>query len=283
MKKTPVAKKSAIIAFVPVIHQGYLDFFNGHAGDIFIFSQKLIESFTFLPRDLRTVDPKQMVKALKTLLPKRKISTVNPTDFRKWKYREIIMPEDEISHEIAEKYLTDSSKAKLIYEPVFLRWNRHIALVEHPIPAHRKITKEEFHREMIGKALEEAAKSEDWWRKVATVVVKDGVIVFSTHNHHLPSRFHLAQNGDPRSNFDSGQHQEIFTSIHSEAAAIAQAANKGISLQGAHMYVTTFPCPNCARLLSTAGVKKVYYQRGYSLLDAEEILNHFGVEIILVA
>jgi hypothetical protein len=35
-------------------------------------------------------------------------------------------------------------------------------------------------------------------------------------------------------------------------------------------------------LLAEAGIKKVYYQKGYSLLDAEEILKAYGVEIVLV-
>lgn len=272
-------KKVAIIAFVPVIHQGYLDFFNDTKGDIFIFDRKLVDSYTYLTRDLRTVDPKQTVKALKVLLPGRKISTITPPQLKKFAYDEIIMPEDEVCRDLAEKYFEGKSVKFVL---VFLRWNRHIALAEHPIPAERKITKDEFQREMIGKALEEAAKSEDWWRKVATVVVKDGNVIFTTHNRHLPSRFHLDQNGDPRSNVDSGQHQEIYTSIHSEADAIARAAQKGMSLEGAHAYVTTFPCPNCARLMSTAGIKKVYYSKGYALLDAEKIFEHFGVEIVLV-
>lgn len=279
MKKTRDKKKSAIIAFVPVIHQGYLDFFKAQKGNIFIFDQKLIDSYTYLTRDLRTVDPKETVKALKTLLPKRKISTITPAQLKKFAYDEIVMPEDEVCRDLADKYFSGKNVKFVL---VFLRWNRYIALTEHPVPAHRTISKEKFHQEMIGKALEEAAKSEDWWRRVATVIVKAGNVLFSTHNRHLPSRFHLDQNGDPRSNVDSGQHQEVYTSIHSEADAIARAAQKGISLEGAHAYVTTFPCPNCARLLSTAGIKKVYYSQGYALLDAEKILEHFGIEIILV-
>jgi dCMP deaminase len=251
----------------------------------------LIDSYVYLTRDLRTVDPKKTVKALQALLPERRIAVVSPAELKKWEYAKVIMPEDEISRDLAEKYFKapdsgkgDASKSDtdVKFVPVFLRWNRHIALAEHPIPANRKITRDGFAREMIGKAIIEADKSEDWWRKVATIIVKDANIVFSSHNHHLPSRFHLDTFGDPRSNFDSGQHQEIFTSIHSEATAIAQAASKGLSLKGAHAYVTTFPCPNCARLLGVAGIKKVYYSKGYSLLDAEKILEHFGIEIVLV-
>ena len=63
---------------------------------------------------------------------------------------------------------------------------------------------------------------------------------------------------------------------------MACAARDGVSLKGAEVYVTTFPCANCARLLTTAGITKVYYRDGYSMLDAEDIFKAAGVEIVLV-
>jgi dCMP deaminase len=285
-------KKKAIIAFVPVIHKGYVDFFSKHKGDIYIFDQKLINSFVHLTRDLRVMDPKKTILALEALLKKqktkkqknvltRKIDLANEKTLKMINNQnaDVIMPEDEVCHVVAEKYLTN---CKVTYVSVFLRWNRLITLTEHQIPSHRKVTKDDFHKSYIQEAEKEVVKSSDWWRQIASVLVKDGQIVFKSHNHHLPSDHHLATFGDPRSNFDAGQHPEIYTSIHSEAAAIAEAAHKGVSLNGAILYVTTFPCANCARLLVKAGVKKVYYSKGYSLLDAEKILDHFGVEVFLV-
>jgi dCMP deaminase len=250
-------------------------------GDIYIFDQKLINSFVHLTRDLRVIDPKKTILALKPLLAKRKIALASEKilkDLNK-KKAEITMPEDEVCHVVAEKYLKD---CKITHVSTFLRWNRIITLAEHEIPKHRKITKEDFHREYIRQAENETQKSSDWWRQIASVVVREGKVLFKSHNHHLPTDHHLHTFGDPRSNFDAGQHPEIYTSIHSEAAAIAEAAKKGHSLQGAIIYVTTFPCANCARLLAKAGIKEVYYSKGYSLLDAEKILNHFGIEVFLV-
>ena len=131
-------------------------------------------------------------------------------------------------------------------------------------------------------AFSETEKSSDWWRQIAAIAVKDKKVLLKAHNHHMPTDFHLSVNGDPRSNFDAGQHGEIYTSIHAEAEVVAKAAEQGLSLKGVSLYSTTFPCPNCARLIAQTGIKKVYYSRGYSLLDAERILEHFGIEIILV-
>ncbi len=70
--------------------------------------------------------------------------------------------------------------------------------------------------------------------------------------------------------------------MHSEAGAIAEAARKGISLEGADLYVTTFPCPPCGKLIAYSGIKRVFYKNGYGVLDSERILKDKGVEIIKV-
>lgn len=269
----------SIFAFVPVIHKGYIDFFCAHSGDIQLFGPNLIQSFVHLTRDLRTIEPASAAKALQALLPGRIIAIAEESDVLSWKYKKIIMPDDEVSRTIAERSFKGLD---VEFVPVFLRWNKLISFKELEVSPDRKITREDFHKEMIKQAFGEAAKSSDWWRQIGALVVKEGKVVVAAHNHHLPTDFHLSVNGDPRSNFDAGQHQDIFTSIHAEAETIARAARDGVSLSGASLYSTTFPCPNCARLIGTSGIKTVYYSKGYSLLDAEKILDHFGVEVVLV-
>ena len=66
------------------------------------------------------------------------------------------------------------------------------------------------------------------------------------------------------------------------AGSCGELAKRGIALEGASIYVTTFPCPVCAKSVALSGIKKVYYSKGYSLLDAEDILRAYGVEIVLV-
>ena len=67
-----------------------------------------------------------------------------------------------------------------------------------------------------------------------------------------------------------------------EAQLVAAAAKQGISLEGASMYVTTFPCPPCAKLVAYSGIKKLYYADGYGVLDGERVLKSQGVEIVFV-
>ena len=273
------AEKTAVVAFVPVIHKGYVDFFASHVGDIYFFGDDIVKQFVHLTRDLRVMGEKNTLEALKAVLPGRNVQALTEKSLKTWNYSLTMMPDDEVCHETATKYLADK---KVEFVSVFLRWNRVITFKENEIDPKRKITKEAFHREVMAVALKEAQQSDDWWRQIAAVLIKEGKPILQTHNHHLPSDFNLSTNGDPRSNFDAGQHQDVYTSIHAEAELIAKAAHEGVNLTGASLYSTTFPCPNCARLIGTAGIKHVYYSKGYSLLDAEKILEHFGVEIVLI-
>jgi dCMP deaminase len=45
--------------------------------------------------------------------------------------------------------------------------------------------------------------------------------------------------------------------VHAEANLVAHAANHGISLSGATVYTTHYPCAQCAALLINAGIIKV--------------------------
>lgn len=56
---------------------------------------------------------------------------------------------------------------------------------------------------------------------------------------------------------------EYSRSIHAEMAALMAAARGGIPTKQSTMYVTVFPCHNCARHLVAAGVSDVYYIEPY--------------------
>jgi len=45
--------------------------------------------------------------------------------------------------------------------------------------------------------------------------------------------------------------------IHAEVNAIGHAARKGSSTDGATLYVTHFPCNDCAKAIVAAGIKRV--------------------------
>lgn len=57
------------------------------------------------------------------------------------------------------------------------------------------------------------------------------------------------------------------SSVHAEIAAIADAARRGIRLEGSMAFCTLLPCLNCFHALVMAGVFRIYYDQEY---DREE-------------
>ena len=46
------------------------------------------------------------------------------------------------------------------------------------------------------------------------------------------------------------------------------------------MYVTAYPCIECAKLIIQAGIKRVVYSEHYRLEDGIELLKLAGIEVI---
>lgn len=274
--------KKIILAYIPVLHEGYRRFLATYQdADLFIFGPELMAEFSQLAKEIRQLDPELVRKSILSWGIIKNVSIANKKEIQKIKdgADEIIMPDEDITWELKKKYF---SGKKIIFDTIFLRWNKHNTTKEAEVHFDRKVSREAFDKEMILLADQEGQKSSDWWRRIGSVVVKNGKIILSAHNKHVPSEYTPYVDGDPRSNFHKGDHLELSTAIHSEAAAIAEAAKRGISLEEASIYVTTFPCSPCAKLIAYSGIKKIYYNIGYGVLDGESVLKSHGVEIIFV-
>jgi deoxycytidylate deaminase len=57
---------------------------------------------------------------------------------------------------------------------------------------------------------------------------------------------------------------EFGRAAHAEMAAIADAARRGVPIAGTTMYVTTFPCHLCARIIVASGIARVVYIEPYT-------------------
>ena len=62
---------------------------------------------------------------------------------------------------------------------------------------------------------------------------------------------------------------EYGRAVHGEMDAILSCARSGVSTRGTSLYVTTFPCHNCARHIIAAGIQRVYYIEPYGKSKAE--------------
>lgn len=77
----------------------------------------------------------------------------------------------------------------------------------------------------------------------------------------------------------SGQRHEICRAVHAEQNVITTAANAGLSLHGATLYVTHSPCSICAKLIVNAGIKEVVFAEGYPDDLAESFLIAADVKL----
>lgn len=56
---------------------------------------------------------------------------------------------------------------------------------------------------------------------------------------------------------------EYMRSLHAEMAALTSCAKRGVAVKGCDMYVTTFPCHECARLIIASGIENVFFIEPY--------------------
>ena|ERR1035437_5839921 len=56
---------------------------------------------------------------------------------------------------------------------------------------------------------------------------------------------------------------------HAEQAAIGDAVRRGLSTDGAMMYISLRPCMNCVKLALTCGIDQVYYEEQWVYKDLE--------------
>ena len=76
--------------------------------------------------------------------------------------------------------------------------------------------------------------------------------------------------------------------LHAEENAILYAVKNGANLEGATLYTTLSPCLPCARLIFSAGIKHVYFDKSYAQYkglasdEGVDFLNRFGVHTVKV-
>src|SRR5712671_1457604 len=59
--------------------------------------------------------------------------------------------------------------------------------------------------------------------------------------------------------------------VHAEMSAITDAARRGLSVERATLYCTTFPCHICARHIISSGIKRVVYIEPYPKSMAQRL------------
>jgi len=90
--------------------------------------------------------------------------------------------------------------------------------------------------------------------KVGSVIVKDNRLVSAGYNGFL--------SGAPHVSIVVNNHEQ--NTIHSEQNAICDAAKRGVSISGATLYVSHYPCLQCTKCIIAAGIKNIKYYNDYN-------------------
>lgn len=272
-------------AYVPVLHKGYLDFFRhvqtAGATKLFLVGDDILMAYAELDyinrKDrLRALPERELIKSIQSVTTLQ-VSILTREKVKMLNVSHIITPKEDISRLVVEQLFP---AIETTYVDVFLRWNTE-NIGEENIPTHSAVVSSDLFMQTIWKdILVEGAKSADWWRQVGAALVKDGEVLYVTHNEHMPEEQQPNIDGDTRSLFKKGININYVTAAHAEVVAIGEAARRGISTEGSELYVTDFPCPYCSRLIAKAGIKKVYFMKGYAVLEGDEFLKGEGIELV---
>ncbi len=120
-------------------------------------------------------------------------------------------------------------------------------------------------------------------RQVGAVITVDNQIVSTGYNGSPKGLKHCSELGGcmrELKNIPSGTHQEICRAVHAEQNAIIQAAVRGVSIKGGTLYVNTFPCSICARMIINAELKRIVYLGDYQDKLSKEMLKESKIEVV---
>lgn len=274
------------IAYIPVLHKGYFDFVRQLEADgveeLWLVGDEILETHEELDyinrKDrLRAVPLPELMSALQviTILTLKELTPATAATITA---DTIVTPREDIGRVVVEHYFNEKN---IEYVDVFLRRNQD-NVGEEKIPETAVIPQSDFENGVWAEVLIEAKKSADWWRQVGAALVKDGQVIYVTHNEHMPEEQLPNIEGDARSLFKRGIHINYVTAAHAEVAAIGRAAKEGMVTEGAELFLTDSPCPYCARLIAKSGIKKVYFLKGYAVLDGDDFLKEENIEVVQV-
>jgi len=135
----------------------------------------------------------------------------------------------------------------------------------------------------IAKEIAKASKCVS--KQVGAVIVKDGRILSTGYNGTPSGYKNCSDHWNGKYTKDHHDWSKTYE-IHAEMNAIIWAARKGISIEGATIYVTLEPCSECSKNLIASGIKRIVYDIAYEHTNSE-IISKFikdnGVSIEQIA
>lgn len=122
--------------------------------------------------------------------------------------------------------------------------------------------------------------------KTACIITKDNCILSTGYAGSVSGQKHCSEVGHlmvKQLNEDGSISEHCIRTSHSEQNAIAQAVKRGVSVDGATIYITMEPCFSCAKLLIQSGIKRIVCLKQYhNARLTRELCKSASVELIVI-
>ena len=160
-----------VIAYVPVLHRGYEEFFLRHrdASLMLVFGQETISEFEWLKKDLRALDPLSVVDAITSWRIFPDVRFLEEFKLIQLYGATIVMPDETECIMLAEKKFGAFS---VTFESVKLRYDKKKTESTEEIQALEVTDSEALSMMEIAENLR--PKSPDWWLQVGAIMVRNG-------------------------------------------------------------------------------------------------------------
>lgn len=115
-----------------------------------------------------------------------------------------------------------------------------------------------------------ASRSTCLSRPVGAILVLDKQILVTGYNGSMPGDRHCLDEGFCYKRQVQGAENDKYDfcrASHAEANLLAQAAKKGIGVEGSTLYTTLMPCYTCTKQIAVAGITNVVYEHIYESAD----------------
>ena len=142
---------TAIVAYVPVLHEGYRRMFDRHpeADRLYLIDESVTKEYKSLTKDIRAL-PSSLMKD--SIMAWKRFKTVEAVGRDRLKEIashvdiKIVMPDDEVMRDI---HSTIFASARVSFDTAFLRWDKHKSSEGKPVEVDQKISVAEFDKKMI--------------------------------------------------------------------------------------------------------------------------------------
>jgi len=109
--------------------------------------------------------------------------------------------------------------------------------------------------------------------KVGAILVRDGRSITNGYNG-MPTGFDNTCEDETGETLD-----EV---MHAEVNVIGYCAAKGIATEGCTIVITHVPCFRCAKVILSARISEVVYEKEFQQTDSLEFLKKAGIKVTKV-